>query len=207
MKETPFFTDYVKKYTDLPFLIKLDKTVDGNLRAGKFLRAKDLGMKIGNADWKTVVFDKNSGKFAVPNGTIGHRWEDNQTWNLHLTDTDNHLEDIDPLLTFAEEHDDVMKVNFPEFLTEGKNIMTRHVPIKKIKVNAEDHYVTTVFDLMVANCGVSRGLKGEKDIHEDDAETAYTPAWQEKLTGVPAKEVAQIAREFAQNAIDSKVAR
>src|SRR5699024_4999022 len=65
-------------------------------------------------------------------------------------------------------------------------------------------YVTTVFDLLMANCGVSRGLPGEKQIEYNDENEPFTPAWQEKLSGVPAGDVAQVAREFAQNAIDSK---
>lgn len=202
-QETPYFMDYVKKYTDLPFIITLESSESG-LRAGKFLRAKDIAMNISNADWKTVVFDQKNNSFAIPNGTIGHRWENNKTWNLHLQDTDNDLGDIDPLLSFAEQHDDVVQVSFPEFMTESKQIFRRHVPVKKIKINAKEHYVTTVFDLLMANCGVSRGLPGEPNVTYDDENTAFTPAWQEKFTRVPKEDVAQIAREFAQNAIDSK---
>ena len=38
----------------------------------------------------------------------------------------------------------------------------------------------------------------------DDATSHYTPAWQEQITGVKADVVAQVGREFAQNAIDTK---
>uniref|UniRef100_UPI0024585D79 molybdopterin-dependent oxidoreductase n=1 Tax=Nocardia brasiliensis TaxID=37326 RepID=UPI0024585D79 len=40
-KTTPRFTDYVKRYTDLPFLITLDER-DGGFVPGKFLTAADL---------------------------------------------------------------------------------------------------------------------------------------------------------------------
>src|SRR5699024_9867175 len=43
----PYFLDYVKQYTDLPFLITLDPYED-NYRAGKFLRAENLGMDISH---------------------------------------------------------------------------------------------------------------------------------------------------------------
>jgi nitrate reductase alpha subunit len=38
----------------------------------------------------------------------------------------------------------------------------------------------------------------------DDAVEPYTPAWQEPITGVPAKAAARIAREFAANAEESR---
>ncbi|MNZ86271.1 Nitrate reductase alpha subunit [compost metagenome] len=37
----------------------------------------------------------------------------------------------------------------------------------------------------------------------DDASSHYTPAWQEAITGVKASIVTQIAREFAQNSLDT----
>src|SRR5690625_4978414 len=116
-KETPFFTDYVKKFTDLPFVITLEESEHG-LRAGKFLRAKDLAMNVEHAEWKPVIFDQKMKRFAVPNGTIGHRWQNNKSWNLHLQDTDNDLGDLDPLLSFVYKHDAVIDVHFPMFMTE-----------------------------------------------------------------------------------------
>ena len=47
------------------------------------------------------------------------------------------------------------------------------------------------------------GLPGEWPSGYDDAETPYTPAWQEEITGVPAEQCLRIAREFATNAEDS----
>ena len=44
-RQTPYFTDYVKKYTDLPFLVAPDERRDAataTYRAGKFLTAADL---------------------------------------------------------------------------------------------------------------------------------------------------------------------
>ncbi|MDQ0215493.1 nitrate reductase alpha subunit [Oikeobacillus pervagus] len=200
-QQVDFFNDYVKKYTDLPFLITL-KERDQYFVADKFLRASDLGMSLSEAEWKTVVFDQKSGKFAVPNGSIGHRWEDTQQWNLHLQDHGNGLGEIDPLLSFLGEEDEVVLAGFPHFGDEKKEILKRGVPVKRIDQKGETVYVTTVFDLMMANCGVDRGLSGDypTDYHDP---VPYTPAWQEKLTGINRHLCAQIAREFAQNAIDS----
>ena len=66
----------------------------------------------------------------------------------------------------------------------------------------EVFYTTTVYDLTLANYGVDRGFGGECAKSLDDA-IPFTPAWQEKITGVKRELVTQIAREFAQNALDT----
>ncbi|MFD2443024.1 nitrate reductase subunit alpha [Bacillus sp. CGMCC 1.16607] len=200
-QQVDYFQDYVKKYTDLPFLITLKPHKEG-YTADRFLRASDLGLDMTNADWKTVVFDEVQKRFVVPNGTLGHRYEKDQKWNLHLAD--EFSENIKPALTLLGNEDEVIVVKFPYFNEESKDIIERGVPVKKISHNGKDLWVTTVFDLMLANTGVDRGgLKGNYPKDYTDPET-YTPAWAEEKTGVNAKQIAQIAREFAQNAIDSK---
>src|SRR5581483_8374649 len=60
--------------------------------------------------------------------------------------------------------------------------------------------VTTVFDLLMAQYAVGRaGLPGEWPSSYDDPRP-YTPAWQERITSVPAAAAARVAREFARNA-------
>ena len=41
-RQTPYFTEYVKTYTDLPHLVRLEEAADGEYTAGKFLTAADL---------------------------------------------------------------------------------------------------------------------------------------------------------------------
>ena len=101
---TPYFTEYTKKYTDLPYLVALDVVGDSSdgagvtYRAGKFLTAADLPEHSGveNAHFKTVLIDSTSGDAVVPNGSLGHRFGDAGAgrWNLDLGD-------VDPLLTPA----------------------------------------------------------------------------------------------------------
>lgn len=202
-KKTEYFESYVKKFTDLPYLVTLKKSGE-DFAADRFLRASDLGMTISNGEWKTVVFDEETKKPAVPNGSIGHRWEDKQEWNLHLKDKENNFDNIQPALSLLGQEDERVIVKFPYFGPDNdKRILKRGVPIKKIKENNTEHYVTTVFDLILAHSGVNRGLSGDYPQNYDDTRP-YTPAWQEELTGVNRKLVAQIAREFAQNAVDSK---
>ncbi|MET9311904.1 nitrate reductase subunit alpha [Kribbella sp. NPDC003505] len=189
-RETPYFTQYAKTYTDLPYLIRLDET-DGSYRPGKFLTAADLGSTEENAAFKPVVLDTTTGRPVVPNGSLGHRFGEagQGRWNLDLGSTD-------PLLTLQGRES--VPVTLPRFDADGQ--LLRGVPTRRIG----DHLVTTVYDLMLAQYGVARpGLPGHWPASYDDL-APYTPAWQETITGVPAAAAARIAREFAQNAEDSK---
>lgn len=57
---------------------------------------------------------------------------------------------------------------------------------------------------MLANYGIDRGLGGEVASSYDEI-APFSPAWQEEITGVDRNLVIKIAREFAQNAVDTKV--
>src|SRR3982750_4916530 len=57
-RQAGYFTDYVKTYTDLPHLVKLDDAGDGAFTAGKFLTAADLAATGGareNPAFNTVL--------------------------------------------------------------------------------------------------------------------------------------------------------
>jgi nitrate reductase alpha subunit len=75
------------------------------------------------------------------------------------------------------------------------------VPVRRIGAKL----VTTVYDLLLAQYGVARAeLPGAWPASYEDAAAPYTPALQERITGVPASAAARIAREFARNAEESK---
>ncbi|BFO18549.1 hypothetical protein SHKM778_49370 [Streptomyces sp. KM77-8] len=93
-RATLYFTDYVRKFTDLPFLVALDEAGDepGTFRPGKFLTAADLGgeqARAEHAEFRTVLLDEATGLPVVPNGTLGDRYGDAGAgkWNLDLGDT------------------------------------------------------------------------------------------------------------------------
>jgi nitrate reductase alpha subunit len=189
-KTTPYFTDYVKRYTDLPFLVTLTER-DGDVLPGKFLTAADLGDTSEGASSKTVFLDAQ-GQPVVPNGTLGHRFtaSGEGKWNLDL-------QGVDPLLTLHASDADLAGVRLPRFDGDRPGVLSRGVPTRIVA----GHRVTTVFDLLLAQYGVHReGLPGVWPTGYDDAAEPYTPAWQEPITGVPAKAAERIAREFADNA-------
>src|SRR5210317_1920921 len=86
-----YFTEYVRKYSDMPFLIMLDHK-EGRWVPGRTLRASDFTDALNhenNPDWKPVVFDQESQQVVVPNGTIGARWGDQGKWNLEEKNQQN----------------------------------------------------------------------------------------------------------------------
>ncbi|HET7627172.1 MAG TPA: nitrate reductase subunit alpha [Bacillales bacterium] len=199
---TPYFIDYAKQYTDLPFLVKLKQTGKG-YRSGRFLRASDFDDKHSFSEWKTVVLDQISGKVAVPNGSQGFRWDKSGKWNLDMTDESG--ASLNPRLSMIEDAKEVVQVDFPYFGEKNGKTITRGVPIKRLTdKNGEQMLVTTVFDLMMVHTGISRGLAGNFPVDYEDATQPYTPAWQEKITGVKKNHAIQVAREFADNAARTK---
>ncbi|KRF09201.1 nitrate reductase [Arthrobacter sp. Soil782] len=199
-REVPFFRNYVRQFTDLPFLVRLEQHDGGALVPTKFLTAADLSSHAPGEDdaFKTVLFDQKTGRVAVPNGTMGHRYNDDGMgkWNLDLGE-------VDPALSMLETSGagsaEILMPRFDDPSGEA-GVQRRGVPVREV----EGHLVTTVFDLMLAQYGVGReGLPGEWAGSYDDAATPYTPAWQEEITSVPAQACIRVAREFARNAEQS----
>jgi nitrate reductase alpha subunit len=76
----------------------------------------------------------------------------------------------------------------------------RGVPVRYIETSNGRVPVTTVYDLIMAQYGVGRGLDGDYPADYTDRNAAYTPAWQEIFTGVDSNTVLQFAREWANTA-------
>ncbi|MCY1581274.1 nitrate reductase subunit alpha [Staphylococcus pettenkoferi] len=196
------FINYAKQYTDMPFVIMLDEDEQG-LKAGRFLRVNDLGQETANSEWKPVVFDALTQQLVVPNGTMGQRWEEGKKWNLKLETEDGTK--IDPALSITDSDYELQTINFPYFDNEGNGVFQRPIPTHKVTLaDGSTRYVTTIYDLMASQYGIKRFDHELEAKGYDDATSHYTPAWQEQITGVKADVVAQVGREFAQNAIDTK---
>ena len=177
-RQVPYFADYVRRFTDLPFLVALDER-DGAYTAGKFLTAADLGEDGENAQFKTVLLDAATDEPVVPNGSLGFHYGEAGAgrWNLDLGD-------VTPVLTLhgTGEPVEVLLPRFDEPSGAGAS-MRRGVPARRVA----GRLVTTVFDLLLANYGVGRdGLPGDWPTGYDDPSQPGTPAWQEAITSVPA---------------------
>jgi nitrate reductase alpha subunit len=192
-RQVPFFEEYARKFTDLPFLVKLGGK-EGALLPGEFLRAIELDRAAGleHADWTLCVAD-GKGEVKIPHGSIGSRWSKAEgTWNLDMKDMVDGSE-IDCRLTFLGGETERVRFHF-----EGVGDVIREVPVKRVRTRDGEVTVATVFDLLMAQFGVSRGLGGDYPKDYDD-DKPFTPKWQEKHTGIAAGSLIKIAREWAEN--------
>ncbi|WP_417251640.1 nitrate reductase subunit alpha [Castellaniella sp.] len=212
--KSAYFDQYCRQYTDMPFLVRLVRQGDHYVPDRK-LRAADFTDRLGqqnNPEWKTVACDENTGDWIVPQGSIGFRWgqkegEDAGKWNLELKDARGQA--VKPRLSLLDVRDDAVPVAFPYFGgvhhdyfkgTDHDEVLVRQLPVKRVQTAEGEVLVATVFDLFVANYGIDRGLGGENVASSFDDDVPYTPAWQERITGVPREQVITVARQFADNA-------
>ena len=223
-RKTPYFEDYCRRYTDMPMLVRLRKDGD-RFVPDRYVRQSDLGSgpksrrkapKSDRAAWKTVAFAEESRDLVVPQGSIGYRWpedgEEKGRWNLEEKDGETGKE-VRLGLSLAERRDGVLPVAFPYFggmphphfagNDQGGDVLVRNVPVRRVRLADGETYVATVFDLLCANYGLDRGLGGDCAKSFDD-NVPYTPAWQEKITGVAAAHAVDVARGFAGNAEKTK---
>ena len=206
-RKVEYFESYIRQYTDLPMLVRLVKK-DGRYVPDRLVRADDFAAELGEANnpaWKTVALDAE-GNPVVPLGSIGFRWGEDGKWNLEPRRSDG----TDTLLQLSQiERGTTEEVAFPYFggaatngftATEHPEIVTRVVPTRALTLKDGETPVATVFDLLCANYGLDRGLGGGSVATDYDQDEPYTPAWAERVTGVPRAHIIHVAREFATNA-------
>ncbi|MBI3682656.1 MAG: nitrate reductase subunit alpha [Acidobacteria bacterium] len=196
-----YFIEYTKKYTDAPLLIELHPTADGKYNPGRLVRAHRLARykEVSEGDWKFLMWDAPSDAPKMPMGSGGFRWgKDKGKWNLLLKDGLDGAE-IRPVLTLLNNCDSVAQVRIDDF-AEGREIY-RGVPARQLQT-ADGSVITvaTIYDLLMAQFGVPRGLDGEYPASYDDEQSPFTPGWSEKFTGMDRNMVVRFAREWANTA-------
>ena len=206
-RTVPYFADYVRRYSDLPMLVRLVRQGDHYVPE-RLLRADDFVEGLGetnNPAWKTVAFDE-SGRPVAPLGSIGFRWGEQGKWNLEAKESTG--AEVSLALTLAG-GENTASVAFPYFggaatngftATDHGDILPRTIPVRSLPLKDGDTLVTTVFDLLCGNYGVDRGFGGDNVAASYDDDKPFTPAWAEKVCGVPRHQIIQVAREFATNA-------
>ncbi len=210
-RQATYFEDYCRKYSDMPMLVRLVPQGDGYVPE-RLLRASDFDNSLGeenNPEWKTVAIDDATGKPVVPLGSAGFRWGEKGKWNLEEKTGDGADVQLRLSAIMDDQHDLVVPVDFPYFGnrehdhfegTDHASVLPRNVPVREIELADGKTLVASVFDLFCANYGLDRGLGGEHVASDYSANQPYTPAWAEKITGVPAEQIVTVAREFASNA-------
>ncbi len=226
-RRSAYFDDYARRYTDLPLLVQLREVTlaDGTkvLAPDRYLRASDFDGAFGqdnHPEWKTVAFDR-SGAVVVPHGSIGFRWgrdgrNDAGKWNLESREARGGAEVklALSLIDDAAQAHEVVTVGFPYFggietphfqaNDQGASVLRRQVPAARLTLVQDgvrrEVLAATVFDLLAAHYGVARGLPDGSAADDYDSDRPYTPAWQERITGVPRAQAIAVARQFADNA-------
>ena len=210
-RQVPYFEDYCRRYSDMPMLVRLVEQ-DGRLVPERLLRASDVKGGLGegnNPEWKCVAIDEASDELVVPSGSAGFRWGEKGKWNLEEKDGQGREVKLRMTAILDKDHDEVVEVAFPYFGnrehdhfegTDHPDVLMKRVPVRQLDLTEGRAYVATVFDLLCANYGLDRGLGGEHVARDYAAMSPYTPAWGEKITGVPADAIITAAREFAANA-------
>ena len=201
-RRTPFFVDYVRRFTDLPFLIRLEPAPDGDgLVPGKFLTAADLPEQTPDApesSWKTVVLDSVTGRTRGTqrlDGLSVRRIRRRQVESRPGRDRTG-----------------------PDIAARRRRV--RRDPAacirrtRRHRVGAASRRTGAAGRRAPGDHGVrpacwpstgwpATGLPGDWPTGYDDVERPYTPAWQAEITAVPAQACIRIAREFARNAEES----
>jgi nitrate reductase alpha subunit len=206
-----YFTNYVRQYTDMPMLVVMEEHDKDTVKSTRFLRASDLTSNLGqenNPEWKTIGIDETGDEMVSPQGSIGYRWGEDGKWNIEEREGKEGKETKLKLSLIGE---DVSAVVFANFSADDSNvhwtagghdeILVKNVPTRTIKgAKGKKLIVATVYDLMMASYGLDRGLGGENVASSFDQDVPGTPAWQEKITGVPRAKVIKVAHEFADTA-------
>ena len=194
-RRVPAFLDYCRRFTDSPYLVELEPTPRG-YRPGRLLRAEaiDQYKMTEHGAWKFLVWDRIAGAPKMPMGSVGFRWgSEAGKWNLELKDGADGSA-IDPVLTLLDTAHETLDVELDDF--DRQRTVSRGVPIRRITcADGRVALVTTVYDILMAQYGVDRGLSGSYPATDDDDEP-YTPAWAERLTGIPRARLVRFAHEW-----------
>ncbi|CAM4184507.1 nitrate reductase subunit alpha [Bordetella tumbae] len=212
--KSEYFREYCRQYSDMPFLVRLVRQGTRYVPE-RMLRASDFADGLGqtnNPEWKTVACDDTTGDLVAPNGSIGFRWGQKEggdlgKWNLDAKDAQGN-----PLplrLSLVGSHDDVVPVAFPYFGgrqhdyfqgTDHPEVLERNMAVRRVQTVEGEVLAVTVYDLLMANYGLDRGLGDVNVATSYDDDVPYTPAWQERITGVKREDVITVARQFAETA-------
>ena len=193
----PFFVDYVRQYTDLPFLVKLEQR-DGVLVPGKNLTAADLGPGRGERRVQTGAAGRGDRHRRGAEGLAGIPLRRRRCGQVEPgsrrpgTGFDRRgARRADRAGSSAALRHRRRARRNP--VAGGAGAAGRRAPgVHRVRPDARP-----------VRGGPAGAAGGTWPTGYDDAAEPYTPAWQEPITGVSAAQAVRVAREFARNAVES----
>ena len=218
-RQVPYFEDYARQYTDMPMLVRLVKQ-DGDHWCPSGSCASDFDGALGETNNPGLEDGRlrrdQRQAVVVPNGSVGFRWGEKGKWNLEEKDATGR-DHASCASRSRRRQGRARRRRLPLFRQPRARPFRRHRPSERAGPQRAgeapaarrigEALVASVYDLFVANYGVDRGFGGEHVAKSYDDNVPYTPAWAEKITGVPRDQIIQVAREFARNAEKTKAAR
>ena len=205
-RQVPFFTEYVKTYTDLPFLITLiDNAEHGGLVPGKFLTEADLRessrrrlAQPAEAAWKTVLLDTGTGNRSFP--TVP--WGSATPTQGSVAGTS--IWRASPLLSRSAMSTTTRSSRCCSFASRRPTDQDPcSAAVSRFSGSASRCHHGVRPHARPARSRPSRSA-GRLAQRLRRPTAPYTPAWQAEITSVPAEACIRIAREFATNSEQSK---
>ena len=171
-------------------------------RPGKYLVAGDVERPEAdseNAMWKPAVFDARTGELGIPAARIGDRYGDEGLgkWNLDLGD-------VDPALTLYGTRDArASRSRCPASTPRTARSPTSPGASRCVRSATGSSPPCSTWSSPSTAWG-SRRTARRLAAGYDDTSVPRRPRGRRSHTGVPAAQVARLAREWAQNAIDTE---
>ena len=173
-RQVPYFIDYLKRYTDAPFLVKLERRGEG-FRPGRYLRARRLaalprsGERRLEARWSGTAASRACPKAPSASAGETRRASGTSKWRTGWTTARSN-----PCLTLPRVAGRCAARRLSRLRREAAP-RARTCRCSYVETARRAGAVTTVFDLLMAQFGVGRGLPGEYPSSYDDAALTRPP--------------------------------
>ena len=164
-RQVPYFLDYLKRYTDSPFLVELDEQRRRPTRRASCCAptGSPRYADVENGDWKFLVWDEASGAAAHAAGaasaSAGARSKGK--WNLLTEGRRRRRRRSTRRSRSSSGSDDGRRRSRFDDFASGTSLTPRRAGRATSRPPTARVPVATVYDLLMAQFGVGRGLPGD----------------------------------------------
>jgi nitrate reductase / nitrite oxidoreductase, alpha subunit len=212
-KRSEYFDDYARRYTDLPMLVMLDAAGGATvLVPDRYLRAIRLQRRLGqanNPEWKTVAFDEPAARWCCPtarSASAGARTgAPTGKWNLETRSAHTATRSSCAVGLEASRRRNRGRSASPTSAASprrtsrtsqraGATCWCARCPVQRIALGQGRRANARRWSRRCSTCwprnyGVDARPRRRRRRLELRRRAPYTPAWQEKITGVPRDQV------------------